>query len=130
REIENEQGHDEDRGALAAQDDDGLLAQRAIDVVEAGLDRQHAELPLLAAHRSKERELVPHRRAIPAGASADDHRIAALRGLPYLDEAHGREAEDNLDLQLELAPVEVPEAFAETMTVAGRGLGQAGAQCS
>ena len=124
-EVEDEQGYDEDRCALAGQDDDGLLAERAIDVIEAGLERQHAELVLLAARGTKERELAPHRRAIAAGPPADDHRIAAVGGLAHLDEAHGREAQDPLDLQLELTPIEVPQAFAEAMTVTVRDLGHA-----
>jgi hypothetical protein len=123
--VEDEQGHKEDRRALASQDFDGLLAELAIDVVEAGLERQDAELLLLAASGAEEGELVAHRCPIAVGAAADDHRISAVGGLAHLDEAHCRQAQNPLDLQLELSTVEVPQAFAEAVAVTVRDLDHA-----
>src|SRR5215510_9599201 len=59
-----------------------------------------------------------------AVTAAHHYRIGAVGGLAHLDEAHGRQAQNPLDLQLDLSPVQVPEAFAEALQIAPLDLGQ------
>src|SRR5262249_52204259 len=59
RDVENKKGDEEDRRALAAQDDDRLMEEGAMDLVERGFNRQHAK-PLLAARRMDKREGAAH----------------------------------------------------------------------
>ena len=55
--------------------------------------------------------------------AAHPQRIGAIGRLPDFDEADGRQAKDPLDLQLQLAPVQVPQALAEALQIAARDLG-------
>src|SRR5215831_16265487 len=58
-----------------------------------------------------------------AVTAAHHYRIGAIGGLAHLDEAHGRQAQNPLNLQLDLAAVQVPEAFAEALQIAPPDLG-------
>src|SRR5262249_11737337 len=58
-----------------------------------------------------------------AVTAAHHYRIGAIGGLAHLDEAHGRQAQNPLDLQLDLSPVQVPEASAEALQIAALELG-------
>src|SRR5215472_13082907 len=53
-----------------------------------------------------------------AVTAAHHYRIGAIGGLAHLDEANGRQAQNPLDLQLDLSAVQVPEAFAEALQIA------------
>src|SRR5262245_12674970 len=122
--IEDEKGDEKDRHALTDRDDDRLIEEGAIDLVERGFDRQHAELLLLAAGRMENREFTAHSGAVLAPTAAHHHRIGAVGCLAHLDEANGRQAKNPLNLQLELSAVQVPEAFAEALKVAPLDFGQ------
>src|SRR5262249_11378255 len=121
--IEDEKGDEEDRRALADRDNDRLVEEGAIDLVERGFDRQHANLLRLAARRAEKREFAAHSGVVLAATAAHDHRIGAIGCLTPLDEANGRQAKNPFDLQLELSAVQVPEAFAKALKIATLDLG-------
>ena len=121
--IEDEQGHQEDRRALSRHDDDRLVEQRAIDVIQRGFDRQNAELLLPAAGRVEEREFAAHHGALLVSTAAHQQRLGAIGRLADFDEADGRQAKNPLDLQLQLSPVQIPQALAEALQIAARDLG-------
>src|SRR5262245_47764954 len=99
------------------------MEEGAMDLVECGFNRQHAKLFLLAARRMDKREGAAHRGMGLAVTAAHHQRIGAIGGLAYLDEAYGRQAQNPLDLQLDLSSVQVPEASAEALQIAPLDLG-------
>ena len=64
-----------------------------------------------------------HIRVGLAGAGADHHGIGVIGGLAHFDEADVRQVKNPVDLQLELARVEVPEPFVEAATIGSLDLG-------
>src|SRR5258708_1256703 len=100
--IEDEKGDQEGLGALAQQDEDRPVEQRAIDLLQRRLDRKRADLLLAAAIEMEEREGAALVRRALLAAGRHHQGIGAIGDLAHLDEADGRQAQDSLDLQLEL----------------------------
>jgi hypothetical protein len=76
-----------------------------------------------AAERMKNWKFAVHSRIGLMGAGGHHHRVGAIAGLAHFDEADGRQVKNPVDLQLELARVQVPEPFAEAATIAALDLG-------
>src|SRR5260221_3482364 len=121
--IEDEKGDQKGLRALAYQDDHRLIEQPAIDLVERGFDRYNAEPLLVAAECMEQREFGAHSGVVLVATGGHHHWIGAIGGLAHFDKAHGRQAKNALDLQLELSPVQVPEAFAEALKIAALDFG-------
>jgi len=121
--IQDEKGDNECLCALADQDDDRGVEKPTIDIVERGLDRENAQLLLGAAIHMKNWKCSVHIRIGLMGAGGHHHRVGAIGGLAHFDEADVRQVKNPVDLQLELARVQVPEPFAEAATIAALDLG-------
>src|SRR5271169_5655511 len=121
--IEDEKGDNECLCALADQDDDRGVEKPTIDIVERGLDRENAQRLLGAPIHMKNWKFSVHIRIGLMGAGRHHHRVGAIGGLAHFDEADVRQLKNPVDLQLELARVQVPEPFAEAATIAALDLG-------
>src|SRR5207253_3952490 len=84
---ENKKGDEENRRALADQDDDRLMEEGAIDLVKCGFNQQHTKLFLLAARRMDKREGAAHSGMGLTVTAAHHQRIGAIGGLAHFDEA-------------------------------------------